>query len=339
MFGEPQTNGATTPPPRPQETNSTKTVGAGRREAPPTLSARTVTRKPVDTAVFEQDGSAISPEKTASLRRALEEYREILIFLVKESASTPKDIFRGSILAFLHSMKSRSIFGRQLSHEELVGQYASLYPILGRPANLAYAETALFGILALKSERSAIAQTVLEEVRFGTTSVALVYVMRGVMRFAYAAILIGVFLAYLIVAGYSFEGELPWLIRFDSETTRVGVAALFGCLGAVVSLLMRLAEFERMRGKSKEFLFLSGGTQPLVGGIVAAVIAAIIFSEVVTVTGINGTSKLWLFVVVGFISGFSERFTRSMLGIAENRFSVDASKPDRIKARPESVVQ
>jgi len=69
------------------------------------------------------------------------------------------------------------------------------------------------------------------------------------------------------------------------EVTRVVVAALFGCLGAVVSLLMRLAEFDKTRGKSKEFLILSGGTQPLVGGIFAAVVASIIVSEVVTVAG------------------------------------------------------
>jgi hypothetical protein len=234
----------------------------------------------------------------------------------------------------MRAATSRSIFGRQLSHEELVGQYASLYPILEQPSNLAYAEVALFGILALKSDRDNIAQTVLEEVRFGTlTSVALVYVMRGVMRFTYAAIIIAFLSLYTVFFFYYIE-KPSWINMSISEMeiTRVVIAALFGCLGGVVSLLMRLAEFDKTKGKSKEFLILSGATQPLVGGIFAAVIAAIIVSEVITIAGISHTPKLWLFVVVGFISGFSERFTRSVLSVAENRFSVDTSKPDRKSA-------
>jgi len=313
-----------------EQTTSTKKPREARSQAVPSASSQSV---PGNTTVFADDGTVISVARAASLRKALDEFRTILIPLVQESSQGSADIFRTSVLfSFLRGMTSRSIFGRQLSHEELVGQYASLYQILERPSNLPYAETALFGLLALQAKRNAIAQTVLEEVRFcALTSVALVYVMRGVMRFAYAAILIAFFSLYAFFGVFVYVAQESWSNTniVEMEVTRVVVAALFGCLGAVVSLLMRLAEFDKTRGKSKEFLILSGGTQPLVGGIFAAVVASIIVSEVVTVAGITHSSKLWLFVVVGFLSGFSERFTRSMLSVAEDRFSVDASKPDR----------
>jgi hypothetical protein len=166
-----------------EQTTSTKKPREARSQAVPSASSQSV---PGNTTVFADDGTVISVARAASLRKALDEFRTILIPLVQESSQGSADIFRTSVLfSFLRGMTSRSIFGRQLSHEELVGQYASLYQILERPSNLPYAETALFGLLALQAKRNAIAQTVLEEVRFcALTSVALVYVMRGVMRFA-----------------------------------------------------------------------------------------------------------------------------------------------------------
>jgi hypothetical protein len=317
---------------RTQAGNSMGKAREARMEAAPSTG---VEADKGDTAVSADDGAVVSAEKAASLRKPLDEFRTILISLVQDSPPATEDSpdRRTWISRLVRTMTSRSVFGRQLTHGELVGQYASLYPVLERPSNLAYAEMALFGSLALKSGRSVIAQTVLEEVRFFTlTSVALVYVMRGVMRFTFAMIIIGLLFGYawvtLNMINLPSEGTTNngWA---EMEITRVALAALFGCLGGVVSLLMRLAEFDKTKGRSKEFLMLSGGTQPLVGGIFAAVIAALFISEVIIISGINQSPKLWLFVVVGFISGFSERFTQRMLGVAENRFSPASSQPDR----------
>jgi hypothetical protein len=292
-------------------------------------------------AITADDGIVISAERAALLWKALDEFRANLICLVQESApasaESPKTSFGWNSLfgSVLRTTTSRSVFGRELTREELVGQYASLYPVLERPLNLAYAETALFGILALKSGRLAIAQTVLEEVRFCTlTSAALVYVMRGIMRFTWAMVFL-VFASwytwnlFAVFKDVWFDQSAFNGLKIGEEVAKVALAGFFGCLGAIVSLLMRLAEFDKTRGKSKEFLLLSGGTQPLVGGVFAAVIAALIISEIVTVSGISHSPKLWLFVVVGFISGFSERFTRSMLSVAENRFAPGPSQHDR----------
>jgi hypothetical protein len=94
------------------------------------------------------------------------------------------------------------------------------------------------------------------------------------------------------------------------------LAVLFGCLGSVVSLLLRLGEFESTKGRSKAFLVLYGSTLPIVGGIFAAVLGALLDAEI-----INIGKSTYIYVVVGFLSGFSERFTRNLLTMAEDRLS------------------
>jgi hypothetical protein len=85
---------------------------------------------------------------------------------------------------------------------------------------------------------------------------------------------------------------------------------------------MRLHEFETTKGRSKQFLLLSGSTQPIVGGIFAAVIGALLASKIINF-GESGASGLsvWHYVVIGFLAGFSERFARSVLSIAEGQVS------------------
>jgi hypothetical protein len=220
-----------------------------------------------------------------------------------------------------------SIFGKQLTRNELVGEYANLWPILEQPFNLVYAETALFGALALRSKRLEVARSIVEDVKFATsTPVALSYVMRGIMRFVFAS---GMLLYLLIVFGLSFYRDAFHLDFATSEPGKVVLAALFGCLGGVVSLLMRLTEFETTKGRSRQFLMPSGTTLPIVGGIFAAVIASLLSSKIINfgTSGADGLN-IWLFVVIGFLAAFSERFTRNLLSIAENQFSRSSSKSE-----------
>jgi hypothetical protein len=80
-----------------------------------------------------------------------------------------------------------------------------------------------------------------------------------------------------------------------------------------------------MQKRSKEFMELTGATLPLVGGISAAVVGAIFSANVINlnagtvVEGVHGLNP-WLYLVIGFLAGFSERFTRSVLSVAESKF-------------------
>jgi len=64
------------------------------------------------------------------------------------------------------------------------------------------------------------------------------------------------------------RAEINTYIKRHGDSLWVSLFFL-ACLGSVVSLLRRLDEFEKTRGKSKEFLRWYGATLPIVGGIFA----------------------------------------------------------------------
>jgi hypothetical protein len=120
------------------------------------------------------------------------------------------------------------------------------------------------------------------------------------------------------------EADLSYLFTtklFTSKLAKVIIGSFFGYWGGVASLLLRLPDFEILKGKSRTFLRASGAAQPLIGGIFAFVLGAIISAKIINIS-VGGSSDLsiWLFVVLGFLAGFSERFTRSLLHVAETHF-------------------
>jgi hypothetical protein len=210
-------------------------------------------------------------------------------------------------------------------YDSLVGKYAGLLPVLALPSNAAFGETALLGALALQAGRTQVAALIYEEVNFGTSNVtALVYVMQGVGGFAVVILLLFMLsgLALLVVsATVLHDADLSYLFTMQSKLAKVLVGTLFGCCGGVVSLLLRLSDFEILKGKSRTFLRGSGATQPIIGGIFAFVLGALISANIINIS-VGGSSDLspWLFVVLGFLAGFSERFSRSLLHVAESHF-------------------
>ena len=219
--------------------------------------------------------------------------------------------------------------------ESLVGKYAGLLPVLALPSNAAFGETALLGALALQAGRTKVAAHIYEEVNFGTSNVtAISYVMQGVLIFTFITMLLIVtsfLMLVVIVSGASHEADLSNVFNmkvFTSELAKVSIGTLFGCLGGVVSLLLRLPHFEILKGKSRTFLRAFGGTQPVIGGIFAFVLGALISAKIINIS-VGGSSDLspWLFVVLGFLAGFSERFTRNLLHVAESHFGGATGPP------------
>jgi hypothetical protein len=284
----------------------------------------------------KEDDSAFAgetPEGVVVLHEALKRFKEELAELISQTETTPswskkfQNFFsRRSWRRFVSS----SFYGMPLTESELVGEFANLLTVLEHPDNLVYAQPALFGLLALKSSRLRIAQSILEEIIFSTsTAAALTYVIRGVMRFVLMSVII-LYLALSIVLALTVDAKIDYALIANHDGAKVMMAALFGCLGGVVSLLMRLSEFEMTRGKSRQFLLLSGATLPIVGGIFASVIASLLTSGIINF-GERGAAGLsvYHYVVIGFLAGFSERFTRNLLNIAEGQFSRSTRRGSR----------
>jgi hypothetical protein len=215
--------------------------------------------------------------------------------------------------------------------ESLVGKYAGLLPALELPPNAALSATALLGAVALRAGRIKVADHIYEEVNFRASNVtALAYVMKGVLQFV-GAMLVLVLLSFLIlfaVAIIRYKPDsfpVPPLTfpvpSLTSDFAKVSIGSVFGCFGGVVSLLLRLHDFEVLQGKSRIFLMAYGGTQPLIGGIFACVLGAMISAKIINISvGGNSDLSIWFFIVLGFLAGFSERFTRNLLGVAEGHF-------------------
>lgn len=219
------------------------------------------------------------------------------------------------------------ILGRRednVSYSDLVAHYSSLWPLLERPENQRYSSQALLGLEFLKTGRLKEASAIVNDVEFQiSTPKALSYVMRGVGQFIRVTILVALAGVYALwLASLGPQGFGNHFAALDPKTYSVLIAALCGMLGSVVSILLRIAEFESTRGRSKTFLELTGATLPLVGGAFGAVIAALLAANVVNISfGNVPGGNVWLYVVVGFLSGFSERFSRSFLNMAEGRLT------------------
>jgi hypothetical protein len=105
-------------------------------------------------------------------------------------------------------------------------------------------------------------------------------------------------------------------------------------LGAVVSILARLQDFENARGNDLKLLFLTAFFKPYIGMITGLFIVSALAIGVGGVQDIHlfpskgETPEIWLnhrvfylLYAVGFLAGFSERLATDFVQLAEERFS------------------
>jgi hypothetical protein len=94
------------------------------------------------------------------------------------------------------------------------------------------------------------------------------------------------------------------------------VAFCFGCFGGIISLLNRLSELYNKQVRSRDYLFMYGLTLPTVGGVFALILAAVMDAKIISILD----NRTQLFIVSGFLAGFSERFTQKLLEMVQNKF-------------------
>lgn len=182
---------------------------------------------------------------------------------------------------------------------------------------------------ALRAGQIRVANLIYEEVTFATSNVtSLLYVLRGIGFFVVVVFTLSIVAALLLFlvalrpeAGTSSSFTLDWVQGlFTPKIAHVLVGAVFGCVGGIISLLLRLSEFEILKNKSRLFLAAIGTTQPIVGGVFALVLLSLISAKIINIS-VGGASEptVWFYIVVGFLAGFSERFTTGILRAAESQ--------------------
>jgi hypothetical protein len=143
-------------------------------------------------------------------------------------------------------------------------------------------------------------------------------VLVGAGVFLIMALGIGGYLA----ASWLADGVLPLGPRTGDGSIGHALQAAF--LGGGVSILARLREFScvKIRGFDPFLLFLNGLFNPLVGMIFATFVYAALTSGVLEggiIEKLTTAQGLW---VIGFLTGFSERFTSDVIARAENALGV-----------------
>jgi hypothetical protein len=145
------------------------------------------------------------------------------------------------------------------------------------------------------------------------------FVMLGVLSYL---VVTAIFAA--VVFGYAVDlapADGPPLAFGAGQPTialNTVAACVFGALGAIVSIILRLSEFESLGGRTRVFLIVTGALLPVVGSNFAIVSYSIFASNLLQVSAEGNSltavdTNLYLAIVIGFVSGFSERFTRGML--------------------------
>ncbi|MCP3136305.1 N-acetylmuramidase domain-containing protein [Pyxidicoccus xibeiensis] len=90
------------------------------------------------------------------------------------------------------------------------------------------------------------------------------------------------------------------------------LVGLCGAVGGAVSLLMRLGDFEKMRGASRLSMLMQGFFKPVIGLYCALFGFALMKSGVLPIQPSTPESALYLYMSVCFLLGFSERLAQDL---------------------------
>jgi hypothetical protein len=167
-------------------------------------------------------------------------------------------------------------------------------------------------------------QTVIDDLEYATSRNSPIRtVMSGVGRTMVGTLLVLVS-ATVVYFIFVFISGGNWIEAFTTHympfvTTPLFLSALLGMAGSTVSIFFRLGDFEGPTRKSQQFLQMTGIMLPLIGAIFAFVLSAVIVSGIINLELGAGGPKLtgsqaspYVFIVIGFLAGFSERFARGM---------------------------
>ena len=122
-------------------------------------------------------------------------------------------------------------------------------------------------------------------------------------------VFIGILLLVLVAFGVSF---LPAGVTRSVDQQLFPALIFFAGLGTVVSVLLRLSTLDVVQEISRPILLISGMGRPFVASAFALVIYLMLSNKLVSVS-LSQSNEPGSYLVVAFLSGFSERFAQDLL--------------------------
>jgi hypothetical protein len=208
----------------------------------------------------------------------------------------------------------------------ILARYQVLRLTLSLPDNSEYWQAARDGLLALRAGNANLARRVAYSLSLQTSkSSSLARVILGIVCYIFVGLsLVSAYLdippTQLMLAPWVFFAGIRKFLANPSVMDATFAAAMFGGLGSVVSLLLRIGSFEAVRGRSPLYLFLFGLVQPIIGLIIGGVVGAALAAHLINVsfqqTAQDAPVNVYFVAVVGFLCGFSERVAKTALATA-----------------------
>lgn len=91
-----------------------------------------------------------------------------------------------------------------------------------------------------------------------------------------------------------------------------------GALGSIVSIMVRIQEFNLIKDVDKSIFFFTGFFKPAIGASFALFVYALFKANLISLSIDSG---LYFFMVLSFISGFSERFAKDIATTTEQKIT------------------
>lgn len=142
-------------------------------------------------------------------------------------------------------------------------------------------------------------------------------VVFGLSALLYVALPIG----YLITLDFGVR-----LTFLGVNADILSLVVIAGAIGSIVSIMVRIDNFARIKNAEAIVLFLTGFFKPVIGMSFALFIFAAISSGLLPLSIPKDQANLF-FAALSFIAGFSERFARDVVSMAEGKVPNTEANP------------
>nr|VFK20895.1 MAG: hypothetical protein BECKLFY1418C_GA0070996_108020 [Candidatus Kentron sp. LFY] len=129
----------------------------------------------------------------------------------------------------------------------------------------------------------------------------------------------GLFLILYVIPGvlffiYDWFDPCFSLKDLDMDKNLLILVALSGVIGSIVSIMVRIRDFSSEKNFDPQIIFFSVLFKPIIGASFALFIALLISADLFPIKYTeNGEANYSIYLVLAFISGFSERFAKDAI--------------------------